>query len=63
MLNSVIRVLMNSRHEATGRNGYLKISSSQPIHAWATKLENGAGDPGFQIGVAAASPASTAQAE
>jgi hypothetical protein len=53
-LNSVVRTLLSSRHEATGRNGFLKLASNQPIHAWATKVENGAGDPSFQIGVAAA---------
>lgn len=53
-VNSVIRVVLNSRHEATGRNGLLRLRSNQPIHAWATKVENGAGDPGFQIGIAAA---------
>ena len=55
-LNSVIRVLLDSRHEATGRTGLLKLRSNQPIHAWATKVENGAGDPSFQIGIAAAAP-------
>jgi len=32
-LNSLVRTLLNSRHEATGRNGFLKLTSNQPIHA------------------------------
>jgi hypothetical protein len=36
-----------------GTNGYLTISSNQPIHAWASKIENGTGDPSFQIGIGA----------
>jgi hypothetical protein len=37
----------------TGGNGYLTIISTQPIHAWASKIENGTGDPSFQIGIGA----------
>jgi hypothetical protein len=37
----------------TGTNGYLTITSNQPIHAWASKIENGTGDPSFQIGIGA----------
>jgi hypothetical protein len=37
----------------TGGNGYLTITSNQPIHAWASKIENGTGDPSFQIGIGA----------
>jgi hypothetical protein len=39
----------------TGSNGYLTITSNQPIHAWASKIENGTGDPSFQIGIGALS--------
>lgn len=39
----------------TGTNGYLTITSNQPIHAWASKIENGTGDPSFQIGIGALS--------
>jgi hypothetical protein len=60
-LNSIVRTLLNSRHEATGQNGYLRLISTQPIHAWATQVENGAGDPGFQIGIAAATSASASE--
>jgi hypothetical protein len=31
----------------------LTITSNQPIHAWASKIENGTGDPSFQIGIGA----------
>ncbi|MCI0417918.1 MAG: hypothetical protein L0312_01650, partial [Acidobacteria bacterium] len=31
--------------------GYLRITSSQPIIAWASKIDNGTDDPSFQIGV------------
>ena len=31
--------------------GYLRIVSSQPIIAWASKVENGTDDPSFQIGI------------
>jgi len=34
-------------------NGYLTISSTQPIHAWASKIENGTEDSSFQIGIGA----------
>ena len=30
--------------------GYLRITSNQPIIAWASKIENGTDDPSFQIG-------------
>jgi hypothetical protein len=36
-------------------NGYLKLVSDTDILAWASKIENGTGDPSFQIGIAAAS--------
>ena len=36
-----------------GTNGYLTITSNQPIHAWVSKIENGTGDPSFQIGIGA----------
>jgi hypothetical protein len=39
--------------QLSGGNGYLTITSNQPIHAWASKIENGTGDPSFQIGIGA----------
>jgi len=34
--------------------GYLRIISTQPIIAWASKIDNGTDDPSFQIGIPAA---------
>jgi len=58
-INSVVRQLLNSGGAVTGQNGYLKFSSDQPIIAWASKVENGSGDPSFQIGIGAASESSS----
>jgi hypothetical protein len=51
-INNVIRSLLASG-SVTGRNGYLRFVSTEPIIAWASKIENGTGDPSFQIGIAA----------
>ncbi|MCI0419984.1 MAG: hypothetical protein L0387_22560 [Acidobacteria bacterium] len=53
--NGVVRDLLNSGGGVTGQNGYLRITSNQPVVAWASKIENGTGDPSFQIGIGAAS--------
>ncbi len=45
--------LRDSIGALNGTNGYLTITSNQPIHAWASKIENGTGDPSFQIGIGA----------
>jgi len=50
-LNSIIRTLLNSSGNVTGQNGHLKVVSNLPILAWASKIENGSGDPSFQIGI------------
>jgi len=52
-INGVVRDLLNSGGAVTGQNGFLRITSNQPIHAWASKIENGTGDPSFQIGIGA----------
>src|SRR5439155_14301669 len=36
---------------ATGLNGYLKLTSDQPIHAWASKIDNGTDDPSLEAAV------------
>jgi hypothetical protein len=41
--------------QLNGTNGFLKIQSTRPIHAWASKINNGNEDPSFQIGVGALS--------
>lgn len=51
-VNNVVRSLLASGG-VTGRNGYLRFASDEPIIAWASKIENGSGDPSFQIGIAA----------
>jgi hypothetical protein len=51
-INGIIRTLLNSGGAVTGRDGFLRIASDQPIIAWAAKVENGTGDPSFQIGIA-----------
>jgi hypothetical protein len=53
--NGVVRDLLNSGGAVTGENGYLKITSDREVIAWASKVENGTGDPSFQIGIGAAS--------
>lgn len=53
--NGVVRELLNSGGAVTGQNGFLRITSNQPVIAWASKVENGTGDPSFQIGIGAAS--------
>jgi hypothetical protein len=47
--------------ELAGTNGYLLIESNQPIHAWASKINNGSNDPSFEIGVGALSGGSVSQ--
>ncbi|HEU0006804.1 MAG TPA: hypothetical protein VFS12_12505, partial [Terriglobia bacterium] len=39
--------------QLTNGNGYLTITSNQPIHAWASKIDNRTNDPSFQIGIGA----------
>jgi hypothetical protein len=53
--NSILRDLLNSGGAVTGQNGYLRITSNQPLIAWASKIDNGTNDPSFQIGIGAAS--------
>jgi hypothetical protein len=53
--NLIMRDLLASGGGVTNQNGYLKITSNQPVIAWASKIENASGDPSFQIGVGAAS--------
>jgi len=39
------------RGRADVNGGYLRIVSSQPILAWASKVDNGTDDPSFQMGI------------
>jgi len=47
-LDSIVQRLRGS---ATVSGGYLRIVSSQPIIAWASKVENGTDDPSIQLGI------------
>ena len=53
--NLIVRDLLNSGGAVTNQNGYLKITSNQPLIAWASKIDNGTNDPSIQIGIGAAS--------
>jgi hypothetical protein len=53
--NLIVRDLLNSGGAVTSQNGYLKITSDQPLIAWASKIDNGTNDPSIQIGIGAAS--------
>ncbi|MCI0621205.1 MAG: tetratricopeptide repeat protein [Acidobacteria bacterium] len=46
-------IVQRLRGSAAVTRGSLRISSSQPIIAWASKIDNGTDDPSFQIGVEA----------
>jgi hypothetical protein len=52
-LDNVIRAALGSA-VVTGREGYLRLASDEPIIAWASKVENGFDAPAFQIGIGAA---------
>ncbi len=53
-----ISPISSSIPQLSGGNGYLKIESNRPIHAWVSKINNGNEDPSFQIGVGALSSGS-----
>jgi hypothetical protein len=50
-INAVVQRLRGS---AGVTEGYVRISSLQPIIAWASKMENGTDDPSLQVGVGTA---------
>ena len=54
-LTQLDNVVQQLRGKAGVTGGYLRIVSSQPIIAWASKIENGSDDPSFQIGIGASS--------
>jgi hypothetical protein len=47
-LNRIVSTLLGGQG-----SGYLKISSNQPVIAWASKITNSTNDASFEIGVAA----------
>jgi len=46
-------IVQQLRGSVSVTGGYLRITSSRPIIAWASKIENGTDDPSFQIGTEA----------
>lgn len=44
-------IVQRLRNSSAVTRGYLRIESSQPIIAWASKIDNGTDDPSFQIGL------------
>lgn len=49
-VNDIIRSIL-ATGSATGTQGYLRLASSQPFHAWASKIDNGTDDPSLETGV------------
>jgi len=58
--NDILRKILGVG-SATGSQGYLRLVSSQPFHAWASKIDNGTDDPSLEIGVGEEIAASGAQ--
>jgi len=53
-LNGIVSTLLGGTPQGVSDyTGYLRISSDQPIIAWASKITNGSNDSSFEIGVAA----------
>jgi len=48
-IENVARVIL-AQANATGVRGYIRASSSQPIHLWASKIDNGTDDPSIVMG-------------
>ncbi len=58
-LTQLDNIVQRLRGSTDVSGGYLRIVSSQPIIAWASKVENGTDDPSFQIGIGGASSTAT----
>jgi hypothetical protein len=50
-LTQLDQIVQRLRGSAAVSGGYLRITSIQPIIAWASKVENGTGDPSIQRGI------------
>lgn len=50
-LTQIDGIVQRLRRSAPVTRGHLRIESSQPIIAWASKIDNGTDDPSFQIGL------------
>ena len=49
-INDIVRNIMGATSTA-GTHGYLQLTSSQPFHAWASKIDNGTDDPSLETAV------------
>ncbi len=49
-VDGIIRRILETT-AVTGINGYLRLGSNQPIHTWASKIDNRTNDPSLEIGV------------
>jgi hypothetical protein len=48
-IDSVARVIL-AQPSATGVRGYIRVFSTQPMHVWASKIDNGTDDPSIVMG-------------
>lgn len=48
-IDNVARVIL-AQGAATGVRGYVRVLSSQPLHVWASKIDNGTDDPSIVMG-------------
>jgi len=48
-IDNVARVIL-AQAGATGVRGYIRVLSSQPLHVWASKIDNGTDDPSIVMG-------------
>ena len=49
-INDIVQSILGA-HAPTGINAYLKLISDQPIHAWASKINNATDDPSIIMGI------------
>jgi glucose/arabinose dehydrogenase len=49
-VNDIVRDILGAS-SATGTQGYLRMTSSKPFHAWASKIDNGTDDPSLETAV------------
>jgi hypothetical protein len=49
-INDIARTILG-KADPTGFHGYLQIRSSQPIHSWVSKIDNGTDDPSIIVGI------------
>jgi hypothetical protein len=48
-IDNVARVIL-AQTASTGVRGYVRVTSSQPMHVWASKIDNGTDDPSIVMG-------------